>query len=66
VNKSASSRVMCGLVCCAELVGLERRAVSYGSRLSSLVGTFGSKAKLARPASQQKFVILSEIEKGEL
>ncbi|EIE24821.1 hypothetical protein COCSUDRAFT_32835 [Coccomyxa subellipsoidea C-169] len=49
-----------------ELVGLERRAVSYGSRLSSLGSSYGSKAKLVRPASQQKFVILSEIEKGEL
>lgn len=50
----------------AELTGLERRALSYGSRLSSLGSAYGGKAKLARPASQQKFSILSEIEKGEL
>lgn len=54
-------------MCCAELVGLERRAMSYGSKLSSLGSTFGSsKPKLARPTSQQKFSILSEIEKEEL
>ncbi|CAL8464106.1 g3641 [Coccomyxa elongata] len=49
-----------------ELTGLERRALSYGSRLSSLGSAYGGKAKLARPASQQKFSILNEIEKGEL
>ncbi len=53
-------------VCAPDMAGpgLDRRTMSYG-RLSSL-GNAAHMTKLTRPASYQKFAILSELEKGEV
>jgi len=54
----------CSLSVHAELPKMERRSMSHGSRLHSLGAS--QKSKLSRIASQQRFTILNELEKGQL